>query len=475
MATNTELTQFRDRVYRNLPGRGDAAMDLIDALSSNLTARSVVELSLNPAFRRKWPSVTRTIDRFRAASSPRLAWAERGSLESTLRRAVHGLLDEPARGHWLMSVDATPYERRHAECLEDRSWVHQSAGNGGTPVTIGHAYSIVVGVPERARRGEPAWVLPISTRRIPTTKTPASVAAEQVFAICDDPELAWYEQVIVVAADSGYCCLPFLGPLADFAHVVTLTRTRSNRVFAHPPPAGSRMYFGERFDLADDTTWGEPAETIQYCRFSRGGKRIEVSVQRWSGLLMRGTRDWPMHRRPFDLLRVVLADEHGVRLRPRPMWLVLMGQRREEISSHDAVEDYGRRFDQEHYHRFIRQRLLFDAYQTSVTEHEENWTMLGSLAYAQLFAARYDAPAIARPWESPRDYASSGPLSPTMVQRAFAGLLRQLGTPARAPKPRNLATGRLPGASPGHRSRHAVVRKAKPGSARARAPDPRAA
>jgi hypothetical protein len=182
-----------------------------------------------------------------------------------------------------------------------------------------------------------------------------------------------------------------------------------------------------------------------------------------------------MHRRPFDLLRIVLTDEHGVALHAGAMWLMLMGPRRAEIRTSDAVEDYGRRFDQEHFHRFSRQRLLFDAYQTPVAEHEENWTMLTGLAYAQLFAARTCATAIVRPWERPPDLESTAVLSPSMVQRDFGHLIRQVGTPARAPKLRNLATGPVPGTSLGPRTRHAVVRRARAGPVRARAPGHRAA
>lgn len=84
---------------------------------------------------------------------------------------------------------------------------------------------------------------------------------------------------------------------------------------------------------------------------------------------------------------------------------MLMGPRRAEIRTSDAVEDYGQRFDQEHFHRFSRQRLHIDAYQTPVAEHEESWTMLTGLAYAQLFAARTcpntnPAPSCRLPWSS---------------------------------------------------------------------------
>ena len=55
--TITQLEQFRQRVYRSFDLRADATMELIDALSSNTTARSVVELSLSPYFHRHYSSV----------------------------------------------------------------------------------------------------------------------------------------------------------------------------------------------------------------------------------------------------------------------------------------------------------------------------------------------------------------------------------------------------------------------------------
>jgi hypothetical protein len=48
------LKNFRDKIYNYFPRRRDAAMELVDALSSNTTAQSVVELSLNPVHRRNY-------------------------------------------------------------------------------------------------------------------------------------------------------------------------------------------------------------------------------------------------------------------------------------------------------------------------------------------------------------------------------------------------------------------------------------
>ncbi len=49
-ALSTGLEQFRLDLYEALPYRRDTLFDLLDALSSNTTARSVVELSLSPLF-----------------------------------------------------------------------------------------------------------------------------------------------------------------------------------------------------------------------------------------------------------------------------------------------------------------------------------------------------------------------------------------------------------------------------------------
>jgi hypothetical protein len=43
-----KFKKFRENIYSFFSRRQDASMELIDSLSSNTTARSVVELSLNP-------------------------------------------------------------------------------------------------------------------------------------------------------------------------------------------------------------------------------------------------------------------------------------------------------------------------------------------------------------------------------------------------------------------------------------------
>jgi hypothetical protein len=55
MNLNT-LRRVRQQIWRCFSQSRDALFELIDALSSEPAARSLPELSLSAAFRRKWPS-----------------------------------------------------------------------------------------------------------------------------------------------------------------------------------------------------------------------------------------------------------------------------------------------------------------------------------------------------------------------------------------------------------------------------------
>jgi hypothetical protein len=55
---------FRNRLYEIIPKRRDATLELIDALSSNTQADSVVKLSLNEHFRRTYNSVRDAVSNF---------------------------------------------------------------------------------------------------------------------------------------------------------------------------------------------------------------------------------------------------------------------------------------------------------------------------------------------------------------------------------------------------------------------------
>jgi hypothetical protein len=229
--------------------------------------------------------------------------------------------------------------------------------------------------------------------------------------------------------------------------------------------------------LKDPSTWDAPDEITQTTFTTRKGQVSTVQLEGWHDMLLRGKWGLPMHRYPFTLVRARVLDAQGNMVFTRPLWLIVFGQRRKDLSLLDIWEAYRQRYDLEHFFRFGKQRLLMDAYQTPETAHEENWWTLVQLAYLQLWFARKQADSVPRPWErylpcfrsenktaasiessSESKTAASVP-SPSIVQRELSRILRQIGTPAREPKRRGNAPGRSVGQRPALRVRLPVIKK----------------
>jgi len=96
------------------------------------------------------------------------------------------------------------------------------------------------------------------------------------------------------------------------------------------------------------------------------------------------------------LLRIHVTDETGNSVW-QPMWLMIIGDQREQISPTVTYLSFRQRFDVEHLHRFCKQRLLMTKYQTPEMKHEENWIRLVMLSYVELWAARKLATYLPRP------------------------------------------------------------------------------
>ena len=274
------LKIFRQDLYDSFPGRADANMDLLDSLSANQTARSVVELSLNEPFQREYSSVfdaiehaaliekTQADDAQREAQREALREAQREALREARREAqkirtkiISTHLPAPVqRPFWLFGVDATPNPRPFAPTLSDRSIVYQpNPAPGNKPIAVGHSYSILAALPERGPH-DPPWVVPLDCRRVASSQKATAVAAEQIKALLTDDALPFVRELTVEVADSGYCHAKYLHEMGGLTNHVVIARSPNNRVFYRQPippttPArGHPTWYGEPFRLADPTT-----------------------------------------------------------------------------------------------------------------------------------------------------------------------------------------------------------------------------
>lgn len=455
----TQLKQFRQQVYQNFNKRADTLMDLLDALSSNTSAQTVVELSLSPFFRRDYSALFTALDEWKP-----------GKADKSLAQLSAPYLPKPVQQpFWLLGTDVTSQARLHARTLEDRSFVYQpNLIKSNKPVTIGHAYSSVVLLPEEANAHTPPWVVPLSVQRVKSTEDKEMVGALQIQVLLDDQQFPFHGQLCVEVGDSSYSKPAYLEANRQKRNLVTVVRARNTRTFYRQASvtnagAGHPTWYGDLFSLRDPTTWHEPEATATTKFISLSGRTYRVEIQSWNNLLMHGERKpkvLPMHRYPFTLVHVCLYNEKGeLDFQQRPLWLIVMGERRNELSLLDIFQAYHRRYDLEHFFRFGKQRLLLDRYQTPETEREEKWWLLVHLAYLQLWVAHPVAQAVTRPWESSPEQKQ--PLTATQVQRDFGRIIRQFGTPAVAPKRRGNSPGRRKGMVLPRRPRPAVVYKGK--------------
>lgn len=446
MSTYLEpLRQFRQAIYASFPQRRDSIMDLLDAFSSNDRARSIVELSLTACFRRQYSALYKAIT---------VAYLESDypvcSLEAYQQGAVLlNTLPSPTQLPYpVFGLDETPNERVSARCLSDRQNIHRSTPVvAQRPVSEGHNYSVLAAFPEAAAADWSQWALPLSVERVSSVSNAIEVAHNQIAQLMSYPQSTnWPLKVLTV--DSRYPTPAFLYGLRDYRDLVVIARVRRNRNFyCQPDPVSGPTrprWYGPRFQLNDTTTWPPPAQQETLTCPQPNGLPRSWQLMRWTNLLMRGTRAYPMHQFPFDLLRCQRLDGDAQPQGP-PLWLLIWGQPRQQITPSQGQQAYAQRFRLEHFFGFAKPHLLLTAFQTCLTSHEINAVRLASLAYGQLWLARHLVDTLPLPWQRYSPSAHTQQRTPRQVQRGFAQLIQQMGSLATPPKTRGIPPGRPKG------------------------------
>jgi hypothetical protein len=462
------LKRFREKIYQFFPSRRDAAMELVDSLSSNKTARSIMELSLNPMHRRNYCSITRVLDEYKPDSIEK-----EQSQEKVLTNILSGVcVTNEQRTFRLFVVDCTPAPRAFSPTLEDRSYVYTpNMVCGNKPITIGHKYSIAAYLPEKMNGNEPPWVVPLSCKRVHTSEDSELVGMKQI-ADCIKSQHTFLAELVVSLGDTAYNKPLCLGVAKDNVNQVHISRSRNNRNFFYQYVSdnatktknrGRPKVYGDIHKLTDATTWRTPDDSIEFSQISSQGKIQIIKIDCWNHVIIRGKKNCKLSDYPLRLLRVNVYKENGELLFKRPFWLTAAGSRRMELSLLDIFNSYRQRFDIEHFFRFGKTRLLMDKIQTPDVNHEEAWWQLVMIAYTQLYLSREVADNHRNPWETSsfKLEAEQAIKQPTQVQKDFERLIREIGTPARPPIIRKIAPGRQMGDLQIKRTRYAIVKKGK--------------
>ncbi len=442
-----KLQAFRAAVYGCFQKRKDAIMNLLDAVTSTgHQAKSIVQLSQASCFQRQYSSITDAI----ADGLPHAKW------DQIMPLVYQSTASNTSQKMHRFVLDCTPNPRPFAKKLPDRTITHApNPAPGNKPICVGHQYSVVALLPDDAQAAKKHWVVPLSAKRVQSDQKGNEVGMEQIKNMIDALDLK--DRLSLSIGDSLYgtqACRVAMAKEDNWVHLFRLNSSRN--VFAPPPPAestaaaGRKKEFGEKMKLNDPSTQPPCDDEAHTTWMTRQGKEYEVEIRRWKNRLLRGSRQFRSTRHPMHVIQVVVKDKEGKPLYKRPLWLAVLGKRRDEMDLIQCYENYVNRYDVEHFFRFGKRGLLMDAYQTPEVEHEEHWWQLCLLAYVQLYLARDGVPLLAQPWERylPTYKNTSEKvrvLTPSQTQRGFARLLESIGSPAVDCVPRGHAPGRQSG------------------------------
>ena len=482
---------FCHSILRLLVGKSKALSNLVMALASNDNSSSVTDLCRSSCYHYQYSSICDSINGLYSSSGTNLNPSEyhpgRELLEKELLRLKSDYFaDQFDDTFYLLNTDSTPLIRPHSPTLADRSYVYvpNERVKGNRPVDVGYEYSVIGLSARRPLYGavEPAWNLPLSTRRVPTGVNKGSFAAQQVSDLLENPDTPLHNQLVVNALDRLYGTPEYVVGTHDQAQLVNVIRLKNNRnVWRQLSPQqveerrqnnadqrGANAVFGEKHQLRKANQWEIPAdEEIEFGVQLGNGKQVLVRMQEYKNMLIRSKRGNSMKKKPFRLISVQLIDPlTDEPLFKRRMWLAVWGERQMELSLEQSYWVYRNRFDIEHYFRFGKQRLLMDDYQTPEVEHQDNWMEIVGLAYWLLWAARPEAVPCVYKWQKYDPYYKNRvenrlPPTPSEVQRQLKRIILTFEQTPFYPKLQIKGKGREKGQTQPKRKRHKVVYKGK--------------
>jgi len=410
------LTDFRQQVCALFENQHDALFEIMDAVIQTSAARSYAELSLAPAFSRKWPSL------YSALAD--------GSIDVF---GLHSLClsQVPQTQEWLhFAIDVMAVRRMNSPTLKDRVFCHGAKREvSGTGIIIGLPYSILAYID---RRGA-SWAPSVHTQRVEPSQSAVEVAVAQARWLAE--QLA--NTNFTIAFDGSYGNLKFFRLILGVRAFVT-ARMRNDRLLyliPEAPPEGEKKpgrppKYGPEFRFADPATWPTPDEVLEFEDAKHGRVRLEM----WLDLRFRTKKD-----EIVDIPAVVRSQIHLERDKPpAPHWYGVHNGTTEETALARVYESITHRWPIEPANRFRKERLYAELPKVRRAEASDLWLNLLQVIEWELYLWRPAASDAYLPWQKP---LAPEQLTPGRVIRSLSENLERVGTPVSPVLPRGKSPG----------------------------------
>ena len=417
--------------------RAKALVNVIMALSSESGTSSPTSLSLSPFWNYHYSILSKVHKDISQASN--------------FDAQMLGLCAPyiPGSDTYVLQSDMTPLVKAYSPTLAGRGYiaVPNNPIRSNQPINIGYKYSYVnLSVAS-------GWSLPLSVERAKLTGNDMELSASQLNTLLSSETLPLREAPLVInTADSSYGVPHYLCPtLGENPQLVQIVRLRgglkvdtpyrgtsSRQIYGDIPyylqEATQRRCFnpktGEYFLKEQTPIFAlDTAEQSSFEITTQKGRRCTVTLWRFNDLLIRGTRECPMHKYPFDLVVSQVTDTlTGELVFKNNCYMGAWGKQRKNLSARQIYEHYRQRYDIEPHYRFSKQDLLLDKYNSPDIDHLDAWTKVVALTYWFLFLASDQVGITVNDWEKylpevKRAQENVGRKSPAMTRRAMKKLL----------------------------------------------------
>jgi DDE superfamily endonuclease len=432
------LAGFREGFYQCLTRRADALFCLGDAvLCAGGRVTDLARLSLVPEFGRGHGALYDALNAGRADAG-------------RLRRLLAGLpLPAWPDGRVRLAVDVTFWLRPDAQASPQRMLCRVKTRRGAAESVPGWPYSFVAALGP----GPPGWVVPLDAVRIGPGDDPAGVTAAQLRGVVTRLAAAGHwkpgDPPVIIAADAGYNASRLAWLLRDLP-VVLAVRVRADRCWRRAPgprppgtPGRPRRH-GPRLRCADPATWDGARQAR--AASPRYGPLEVLAWPRLHQQLEHGSGGWdapgPLPDVEGTLIRLSAPAALPGYLPLEPMWIWASDPDAAPAEVAVLWQAYLRRFDLEHFFRFIKSQLGWNKPLLRDPAAADRWTWIVTACYAQLHLARPLAAAARLPWQPPLPPEKA---TPGRVRAGFRRPRTQAGTPASPPKPATPGPGRPAG------------------------------
>lgn len=417
----SETEQFCHDILNLGVNRSRPLANLVMSLSSQTTARSVVELSESELFHYHYSNIPKIL--------ADIAWDESSFLSlnqktrSLLSHYLPSVREEEGVKFYGMTTDVTKILKPHSPTLKGRGYVPIANNVISTNKAIGVGFRISMTHLNAFDKGEAHWCPPLSIKRMSVQEDSLVVGIEQIKSLLADPILPFGENLVLHKADNAYGCAAFLAPLYDLENLVNLVRLRpSSKVYSstlNDQTGGAPQIYGEKWYLSEQTgnktyhkkgksyvVWQQSImdlkadDSLEISLVLKNKRQVILCLHRWNDIKIRSKDGHNMKDKPLDLVRVTVKDaKTNQKVFIRPLFIAVSGQRKDQIPTALVQTQYQERCDVEGFYRFGKHSMLLDKLQTPDLQHLDNWLLVFSLAIWLLFTARNATTLNPKTWE----------------------------------------------------------------------------